>query len=123
MIRPRLAAVHAAAATLTMFAAEFGYQLQARTWDASEYSQAGLLGLMFFVSGLVANLVAQRARRSEAMAARVGSEYLNLSRLSENIIESMHTGVLVIDATDRVRVANAAARRLAGGAVCSIGFP
>ncbi|WP_281784707.1 sensor histidine kinase [Sinimarinibacterium flocculans] len=117
VIRPRLAAVHAAAATLTMFAAEFGYQLQARTWDASEYSQAGLLGLMFFVSGLVANLVAQRARRSEAMAARVGSEYLNLSRLSENIIESMHTGVCVVDGDDRVRVVNAAARRLIGDAL------
>lgn len=114
VIRPRLAAVHAAAATLTMFAAEFVWQLQSRTWDVGDYSQAGLLGLMFFVSGLVANLVAQRARRSEAMAARVGSEYLNLSRLSENIIESMHTGVCVVDGDDRIRVVNAAARRMIG---------
>ncbi|MES0873014.1 sensor histidine kinase [Sinimarinibacterium thermocellulolyticum] len=114
VIRPRLAAVHAATATLTLFAAEFAHQLQSRIWDASEYSQAGLLGLMFFVSGLVANLVAQRARRSEAMAARVGSEYLNLSRLSENIIESMHAGVCVIDADERVRMVNAAARRMLG---------
>lgn len=117
VVRPRLAAVHAAAATLAMFAAEFLYQWLGRAWDINDYSQVGLLGLMFFASGLVANLVAQRARRSEAMAARVGSEFLNLSRLSENIIESMHTGVLVVDATDRVRVANAAARRLAGEAM------
>ncbi len=114
VVRPRLAAVHAAAATLAMFAAEFLYQWSDRAWDINDYSQAGLLGLMFFASGLVANVVAQRARRSEAVAARVGSDYLNLSRLSENIIESMHTGVLVIDAADRIRVANAAARRLAG---------
>jgi two-component system, NtrC family, sensor histidine kinase PilS len=114
VVRPRLAAVHAAAATLAMFAAEFLYQWFDRAWNINDYSQVGLLGLMFFASGLVANLVAQRARRSEAVAARVGSEYLNLSRLSENIIESMHTGVLVVDAEDRVRVVNAAARRLAG---------
>jgi two-component system, NtrC family, sensor histidine kinase PilS len=117
VVRPRLAAVHAAAATLAMFAAEFLYQWFDRAWDINDYSQVGLLGLMFFASGLVANVVAQRARRSEAVAARVGSEFLNLSRLSENIIESMHTGVLVIDATDHVRVANAAARRLAGEAM------
>jgi two-component system, NtrC family, sensor histidine kinase PilS len=117
VVRPRLAAVHAAAATLAMFAAEFLYQWFDRAWDINDYSQVGLLGLMFFASGLVANLVAQRARRSEAVAARVGSEYLNLSRLSDNIIESMHTGVLVIDAAERVRVVNAAARRLAGEAL------
>jgi two-component system sensor histidine kinase PilS (NtrC family) len=117
VVRPRLAAVHAATATLTMFAAEFACQMQGRAWDAGEFSQAGLLGLMFFVSALVANLVAQRARRSEAMAARVGSEYLNLSRLSENIIESMHTGVCVVDSSDRIRVVNAAARRMIGEAL------
>ncbi len=114
VLSPRLATVHAAAATLVMFAAETMHQLQAQAWDSSDYSQTGLLGLMFFASSLVANLVAQRARRSEAMAERVGSEFISLSRLSENIIEAMHTGVLVVDEQDRVRVANAAARRLLG---------
>lgn len=114
VLSPRLAAVHAAVATLTMFGAEAIHQIDTQTLDSSNYSQTGLLGLMFFVSGLVANTVAQRARRSEAMAQRVGSEFVNLARLSENIIESMQTGVLVVDAANRVRVANAAGRRLVG---------
>jgi two-component system sensor histidine kinase PilS (NtrC family) len=114
VLRPRLAAVHAAVATLAMLGAEALNQLATRSPDSSEYTQAGLLGLMFFVSSLVANTVAQRARRSEAVAAKVGSEYISLSRLSENVIEAMHTGVLVVDADDRIRSTNAAARRLLG---------
>ncbi len=114
VLSPRLAAVHAAMATLTMFGAEAIHQINTHTLDGANYSQTGLLGLMFFVSSLVANTVAQRARRSEAMAQRVGSEFVNLSRLSENIIESMQTGVLVVDAGNRIRVANAAGRRLVG---------
>lgn len=114
VLRPRLAAVHAAVATLAMLGAEALSQLATRAPDSSEYTQAGLLGLMFFVSSLVANTVAQRARRSEAVAAKVGSEYMSLSRLSENVIEAMHTGVLVVGADDRIRTANAAARRLLG---------
>ncbi len=117
VLSPRLAAVQAAVATLGMFAAETAQQLNTHAWDSSDYSQTGLLGLMFFASSLVANLVAQRARRSEAVAERVGSEFMNLSRLSESIIESMQTGVLVIDAEDRVRLANTAARRLLGDAL------
>lgn len=119
VLRPRLAAVHAAIATLAMLGAEALSQLTTLTVESSEYTQAGLLGLMFFVSSLVANTVAQRARRSEAVAARVGSEFMNLSRLSENVIEVMHTGVLVVDADDRIRTANAAARRLLGTEVLS----
>ncbi|MFP5306633.1 MAG: two-component system sensor histidine kinase NtrB [Gammaproteobacteria bacterium] len=114
VLSPRLAAVHAAVATLAMFGAQTLHQLRLHSWDPADYSQVGLLGLMFFASGLVANTVAQRARRSEEMAARVGSEFVSLTRLSENIIESMQTGVLVVDPDDRIRVSNAAARRLAG---------
>ncbi|TJY63026.1 PAS domain-containing protein [Sinimarinibacterium sp. CAU 1509] len=114
VLSPRMAAVHASIATLAVFAAETIHQFYAPTWDSSDMSQAGLLGLMFFVSGLVANTVAQRARRSEAMVERVGSQFVNLSRLSENIIETMQTGVLVIDSDGLIRVSNLAAQRLTG---------
>jgi two-component system sensor histidine kinase PilS (NtrC family) len=114
VLSPRMAAVHASIATLAVFVAETIHQFYAPVWDSSDLSQAGLLGLMFFVSGLVANTVAQRARRSEAMAERVGSQFVNLSRLSENIIETMQTGVLVIDAEGLIRVSNLAAQRLTG---------
>lgn len=116
VLAPRLAAVLAAAATLTIFGEETFRQLHQLYFDSSDFSQAGLLGLMFFASSLTAAMVGQRARRSEAVAARVGSEFVNLTRLNDNIIASMQSGVLVIDADGRVRTANAAALRLTAGA-------
>ncbi len=114
VLSPRMAIVHAAIATLAIFAEEGVRQIQSLFVNASDYSQAGLLGLAFFVVALVTNTVAVRARRSEAMAERVGSEFVNLSRLNENIIEAMLTGVVVVNADARVRTVNAAAKRLIG---------
>ncbi len=114
VLTPRMAIVHAAVATLAIFGEESLRQIQSLYLDSGEFSQAGLLGLAFFASALVTNTVAQRARRSEAVAERVGSEFVNLSRLNENIIEAMQTGVLVVDAERRIRTVNAATRRLLG---------
>src|SRR3546814_17741605 len=67
---------------------------------------------MFFATSMTAAMVGLRARRSEAVAARVGSEFINLTRLNDNIIAAMQAGVLVVDADARVRTANAPALRL-----------
>lgn len=114
ILGPRLAILHAAIATLAMFSEEFLRQLQQTRLDSSEFTQTGLLGLMFFATSIASSAVAQRARRSEALAERVGSEFANLSRLNESIIEAMQTGVLVVDSGLRLRTINAAARRLLG---------
>lgn len=112
VLTPRLGLVFAAAATLTIFGEETLRQLHAEQIDSGSYSQAGLLGLMFFATSLTAAMVGLRARRSEAVAARVGSEFINLTRLNDNIIAAMQAGVLVVDADARVRTANAAALQL-----------
>jgi two-component system sensor histidine kinase PilS (NtrC family) len=114
MLTPRMAVLQAATATLAMFSEEALRQLQEARLDASDYTQTGILGLMFFATTVAANAVAQRARRSEELAERVGTQFADLSRLNESIIESMHTGLLVIDAQRRIRTVNAAARRLLG---------
>lgn len=112
----RLALVLAAAATLLVLGEEALRQLRALYFDSNDFSETGLLGLMFFATSLTAAMVGQRARRSEAAIERVGSEYLNLSQLNDSVIASMHAGVLVIDAEGLIRSANVAARRLSGGA-------
>lgn len=115
VMTPRLGLVFAAAATLTIFGEETLRQIHIGRIDSGDYSQAGLLGLMFFATSLTAAMVGLRARRSEAVAARVGSEFVNLTRLNDNIIAAMQSGVLVVDAERRVRTANAAALRLTAG--------
>ena len=111
----RLAMVLAATASLAMLGEESWRQLESLRFDSSDFSQVGLLGLMFFASSLSAALVGQRARRSEATVERVGTEYSNLSRLNDNIIAEMHAGVLVVDADGVLRTVNAAAQRMTGG--------
>ncbi|HVT36423.1 MAG TPA: ATP-binding protein [Nevskiaceae bacterium] len=113
LLSTRMAVVHAAGATLAMFGEEIIRQSQ-MGFSASEFTSTGLLGVMFFATSAAASAVAARARTSEALAERVGSEFADLSRLNESILESMHTGVVVVDAAREVRTINAAAVRLLG---------
>lgn len=108
---PRIALLQAAGATLVMFGEEILRQ-SSIGFVASEFTVTGFLGLMFFATMMAANTVAVRARRSEALAERVGSDLASMSRLNDSIIEHMHTGVLVVNAQRRLRSSNTAAGRL-----------
>lgn len=113
LLTRRTSALIAAGATLAMFAEELIRQ-SAIGFMASEFTATGLLGLMFFATAAASNTLAQRARRGEALAQQAGSDLANMARLNERIIESMHAGVLVVDAQRQVRASNAAALRLLG---------
>lgn len=110
----RLGLLHAALATFAVFGAEFLRQSLNRI-EGADLTNAGLIGLMLFVTSLGAGAVAARARKSEALAARFGSDLASLSRINERIVESMDTAVLVIDEERRLRLQNAASRRLLAG--------
>ena len=111
VLPPRMAMLQAAMGTFVMFGEEFARQY-GQSPDSSGYTSSGVLGLILFGTSIAANTVAQRARKSEALAERMGSEFDNLSRLNEIVLESMHTGVLVLDSTLRIANLNAAAREL-----------
>ncbi|MCD7097499.1 ATP-binding protein [Stenotrophomonas sp. MMGLT7] len=55
-----------------------------------------------------------RARTNQALAERRGAEVANLSEINELIIRRMRTGVLVVDAHDRITLANEAATAILG---------
>lgn len=84
---------------------------------SGEMTTVIILCLIFFGTTVASNAVARRARRGEALAARTGSDLASLSELNNRIIETMETGVLVIEATDTIRLWNEAARRLLNAAV------
>lgn len=117
---PRLAILQASMATLAMLGEESFRQIDQR-WDTGDFTATGLLGLMFFGTSLAATAIAQRARQSEALAQRVGSEFQSLSMLNQSIIENMATGVLVVDPRGFIRAMNAAAQRLLGTGVPLLG--
>ena len=111
LLSARMAMAAAALATLAMFAEEVAGQYP-NFYSASDFTAVGVLGLMFFITAGTANAVARRARTSEALAQKVGSEFEDLSRLNEMVIDTMQTGVLVVDVRDEVRAANHAASRM-----------
>lgn len=111
VLTPRMAVTLAAVGTLGMFGEELVRQYD-EALDASAFTSTGVLGLILFGTSIAANTVAQRARKSEAIALRMGSEFANLSRLNEVVLDSMHTGVLVLDDNLRIGNLNAAAREL-----------
>lgn len=113
LLRPRMAVVQASGATLAMFGEEILRQSGAG-FDPSEFTRAGLLGITFFATSTVGAYISSRARRSEQLAEKMGSEFADLSRLNERIIETLYTGVVVVDAERRVRTVNHAALRLLG---------
>ncbi len=111
VVSPRMALALAAIATLVMFGEEF-LRTAGTTIDSNGFTSTGVLGLILFGTCITANTVAQRARKSEALARRVGSEFDSLSRLNDVVLESMDTGLLVLNENLDIANLNAAARDL-----------
>jgi two-component system sensor histidine kinase PilS (NtrC family) len=60
--------------------------------------------------------IGQRARNNQALAEQRGAQVANLYEVNELIIRRMRTGVLVVDARNRITLANEAATTLLGDA-------
>jgi two-component system sensor histidine kinase PilS (NtrC family) len=113
ILSTRMALLLAASATVMLLGEEFLRQ-STSSFDSAATTETGLLGLILFGTVTAANMVARRARKGEALAARVGIDLADLSQLNERIVESMGTGVLVLDAQRHIVLLNLAARRLIG---------
>ncbi|HEY9050342.1 MAG TPA: ATP-binding protein [Gammaproteobacteria bacterium] len=81
---------------------------------ASDYSKAGILGIVFFTTSMLASILARRLRESEALADQRTADLLSLEKLNEHIIQNMRTGIMVITPEGRVRMANYSAETLLG---------
>lgn len=87
--------------------------------DAARFLQAGLAGTGFFVIAVLANQLAIRLAREEAVSASNQAAARAQAAVNEVIIETLGVGVLVIDPHGVVRNANPAARAMLMGE----GFP
>ncbi len=111
MMVGRLAMLHAALATLAVLG-EQTYAHLSSSFDTTAYTQAGLLGITFFATALLAYVLANRARESEALARQRGVDLANLEQVNDYIIRHMQSGVLVVDRDENVRLINDAAWNL-----------
>lgn len=109
----RTAIVFAAVASLATLIEQGSAHLQGSPSQGS-YTQAGLLGLAYFATAVLGRVLAKRSRESEALATQRGADLATMVQLSDYVIQRMQTGILVLDAADRVQLINESARGLLG---------
>lgn len=83
--------------------------------STSRFLQAGLTGTAFFLVAVLANQLALRLARSEAVAQSSQAAARMQAQVNELVIEGLSEGVLVVDAHGVVRSANPAAQRMLMG--------
>lgn len=114
----------AASVTLLLLADAWASLLQGSTEFSSSFLQAGLSGSGFFLVALLANQLALRLAREEALARQSQQAARMQTQVNELVIATLTDGVLVADIHGMVRSANPAARRLlaAHTAICPAPF-
>lgn len=81
---------------------------------AGNITRAGLMGMALFAAATLAHMLAIRLRESEALAQQRGLDLADLEQLNRYIIQQLRSGVLVVDAGERIRLANDTACLLLG---------
>lgn len=83
--------------------------------STARFLQTGLSGIGFFLVAVLANQLAQRLAREEAMAQSSQAAARTQAQVNELVIESLSEGVLVVDLHGVVRNANPAAQAMLMG--------
>ena len=78
------------------------------------FSQAGMLGLLIFITAIISAYTAKRLKESEKIAKVASQELENIVQLNEHIIQSMRTGIMVIKNNGVILMNNNAAMELLG---------
>lgn len=73
---------------------------------------AGALGVLLFLTALLFRYLAQKLQSSQTEAAQQAAVAQHLQSLTQQIVERMNTGIMVIDPVGRMLLANNAAYRL-----------
>ena len=84
------------------------------TSHPAEYTHAGLLGLVFFTTSFLASTLSNQVRRSEKLAIEREEDIISLEILNDDIIQSMRTGIIVVDHNGYIRLSNGSAESLLG---------
>ena len=80
----------------------------------TDYTAAGVLGLVLFGVALSLWPVANRLRESEALVRRQEIDLANLAQLSQYIVQHLRESIIVVDTEDRIRLINESAAQILG---------
>jgi two-component system sensor histidine kinase PilS (NtrC family) len=82
--------------------------------DTGSIAQAGILGAIVFLVAVAAAPLATRLRESEALVRQRELDLANLADLSQYVVERLRESLVVVDASDSVRLINESARKILG---------
>ncbi len=80
----------------------------------TDYTSAGVLGIVLFAVALSALPVSNRLRESEARVRRQEIDLANAAQLSQYIVQHLRESILVVDTDDRIRLINESAAQMLG---------
>ena len=78
------------------------------------FTQAGLLGILIFITAILSAYTARRLKESEKFAEDASHELETIVQMNEHIISSMRTGIIVIKNNGLILMNNNAALELLG---------
>jgi two-component system sensor histidine kinase PilS (NtrC family) len=113
LIPPRFALFFAAVTALVVLTHTIWLQLNGRA-DIASYTTAGLLGAMLLIAAGTASALALRMRESEELVRQKEVDLANLAELSQYIVQHLRESLLVVDATDKLRLINESAAQILG---------
>jgi two-component system, NtrC family, sensor histidine kinase PilS len=113
LLPPRSALFLAAIAVIAVLADTIWQQLNGHA-DIVVYASAGLLGIVLFVIATAGSFVARRMRESEDLVRQKDIDLANLAELSQYIVQHLRESLLVVDATDKIRLINESAAEILG---------
>jgi two-component system sensor histidine kinase PilS (NtrC family) len=112
----------AALATFAILGEQLYAQLSGSSSGAN-YPAAGIVSAIIFAMALASRPLGRRIQASEALALQRGVDLRNLSQLNEYIVQHLRESIIVIDASDEVRLHNASAATLLGAPQQVSGLP
>jgi two-component system sensor histidine kinase PilS (NtrC family) len=113
LLPPRSALFLAAIAAIAILSDTIWQQLGGKS-DINSYATSGLLGVVLFVTAGAASFAAGRMRESEALVRQKDVDLANLAELSQYIVQHLRESLLVVDATDKIRLINESAAEILG---------
>jgi two-component system, NtrC family, sensor histidine kinase PilS len=113
LVRARDALVIAAGAAIALLLQQIIVQLEGPGAPA-DYTAAGVLGATLFILALGAWPLADRIRESEALVRQRDVDLANMAELSQYIVQHLRESILVVDASDRIRLINEPAAQILG---------
>jgi len=89
--------------------------------DPSYLTGAGVVGVIVFVFAAAGTMLGTRLQESEALVRQRDVDLANLAELSQYIIQRMRESIVVVDASDRIRLINESAAQILGAASATPG--